>query len=136
MGPCSSTAVHHREILFDPGDEAACSTGIAHVRQALADWQLTAADDGNAVLVAAELLTNAAKYAGGPQRLSIDHRGDRLHLAVTDPSPVSPRLGEHRPDTIGGHGIFLIDRIALRWGTRPDGTGKTVWADLALPTAR
>ncbi|MFB8396158.1 ATP-binding protein [Streptomyces yangpuensis] len=102
------------------------------MRQALADWKLTAADRGDAVLVAAELLTNAHRHAGGPRRLSVDHSGSVLRIAVTDGSPTPPRLGEHRAERIGGHGVFIVDCLAQCWGTRPEGEGKTVWADLAL----
>ncbi|MFJ3202877.1 ATP-binding protein [Streptomyces sp. NPDC086989] len=122
--------MHHRELDFDRGDAEACGAGIACVRQALADWDLAAADD--ATLVAAELLTNALKHAGGPRRLSLDHSGGVLRIAVTDRSPSPPRLGAHRADAIGGHGVFIVDQLALRWGTRPEGAGKTVWADLRM----
>ncbi|MFC9815213.1 ATP-binding protein [Streptomyces virginiae] len=132
MGPPQSVAPHHREIAFVRGDAQACGAGIACVRRALADWNLTAADVGDAVLVAAELLANAWKHADGPERLSVDHSGSVLRIAVTDRSPALPRLRMHRADAIGGHGVFIVDRLALRWGTRPVGGGKTVWADLGM----
>ncbi|WP_051807156.1 ATP-binding protein [Streptomyces sp. NRRL F-2664] len=130
MGPPPSTALHHRELAFEPGDPAACGAGIACVRQALADWRLAPDDIADAVLVAAELLTNAWKHAEGPEHLSVDHSGGVLRIAVTDRSPTRPRLGEHRAESIGGHGIFIIDSLALRWGTQPAGEGKAVWAEL------
>ncbi|MFJ6783102.1 ATP-binding protein [Streptomyces yangpuensis] len=132
MAPPQRVAPHHRELTFERGDAGACGAGIACVRRALADWGLTAADGGDAVLVAAELLTNAHRHAGGPRRLSLDHSGSVLRIAVTDRSPTPPRLGEHRAESIGGHGVFIVDCLAQRWGTRPEGEGKTVWADLTL----
>ncbi|GGQ07143.1 MULTISPECIES: ATP-binding protein [Streptomyces] len=127
------SAAHHRELaLGETADLEACSRGIAWVRQALTDWGLLAQGQ-DALLIAAELLSNAVKHAGGIRRLTLTHRDGLLRVAVTDPSPEPPRLRAHRPDSIGGHGVFLVDRLAQRWGTRPNGRGKTVWATLALP---
>ncbi|MFI8497543.1 ATP-binding protein [Streptomyces sp. NPDC085524] len=134
MGPPPSPppALPHRELEFGSETAGACGAGIAWIRRTLDDWHLPA-ENGDAVLVAGELLANAAQHAGGVLRLSFDHRGSVLRIAVTDPSPDPPRLGEHRPDAIGGHGLFLVDRLTVNWGTRQEGSGKTVWADLPLP---
>ncbi|MFB7447091.1 ATP-binding protein [Streptomyces sp. NPDC056194] len=135
MGFAPSGLSHHRELDFQPGDTWACRQGLTCVRQALADWDLTGATEaaGDVALVAAELLSNAAKHAGGPLHLAVDHTGDLLRIAVTDSDPAPPRRDMHRPEGIGGHGVFLVEHLARQWGTRPDGSGKTVWADLALP---
>ncbi|MDX6759703.1 MULTISPECIES: ATP-binding protein [Streptomyces] len=128
--PC---AAHHRELpLGETAELEACSRGITWVRQALTDWGLL--DRGqDALLIAAELLSNAAKHAGGIRRLTLTHHDGLLQITVTDPSPDPPRLRAHRPESVGGHGIFLVDRLAQHWGTRPHGRGKTVWATLSLP---
>ncbi|MEV7559357.1 ATP-binding protein [Streptomyces sp. NPDC089795] len=128
--PC---ATHHRELaLGETADLEACSRGITWVRQALTDWGLLGKGQ-DALLIAAELLSNAAEHAGGIRSLTLSHQDDLLQITVTDPSPDLPQLRAHRPDSIGGHGIFLMDRLAQHWGTRPNGRGKTVWATLALP---
>ncbi|MFJ5546480.1 ATP-binding protein [Streptomyces sp. NPDC093225] len=132
MGFTPSEVPHHRELDFEPGHGGACRAGLAFARQALTDWQLTA-QAGDALLVAAELLANAVKHAGGPTRMSVDHTDGLLRIAVTDPSPAPPHRRRHRPESIGGHGLFLVDHLATQWGTLPNGIGKTVWADLALP---
>ncbi|MFE5724966.1 ATP-binding protein [Streptomyces erythrochromogenes] len=127
------SAAHHRELALNAtADSEACSQGIAWTRQTLTDWDLL--DQGlDALLIAAELLSNAAEHAGGIRTLTLTHQGGQLQIAVTDPSPDPPQLLPHRPDSIGGHGIFLIDRLAQHWGTQPNGCGKTVWATLPLP---
>ncbi|MFJ7158778.1 ATP-binding protein [Streptomyces sp. NPDC101118] len=51
---------------------------------------------------------------------------------MTDPGPTLPRPSHRRPDRGGGHGIFLVDQLVEHWGTRPEGAGKTVWADLSV----
>ncbi|MCF3181431.1 ATP-binding protein [Streptomyces polychromogenes] len=130
--PPSSPAILHRERAFDAEAAAACGAGIAWVRQTLDDWHLSDLG-GDVVLAAAELLSNAAEHAGGIRRLSLVHHCSLMHIAVTDPSPDPPRLGEHRPGAVGGHGLFIIDRLSFNWGTRSEGSGKTVWADLPFP---
>ncbi|MFJ9598259.1 ATP-binding protein [Streptomyces virginiae] len=132
MGLPPRTA-HHRELaLHGTADLKACDKGITWVRQTLTDWNLL--DRGqDALLVAAELLSNAAKHAGGIRSLTLTHHEGLLQITVTDPSPEPPRLRRHRPDSIGGHGVFLVDRLAQHWGTRPNGPGKTVWATVPLP---
>ncbi|MFE5620535.1 ATP-binding protein [Streptomyces virginiae] len=131
MGAAPS-ATHHRELVLDGTAESeACGRGISWARQALTDWGLI--EYGlDALLITAELLSNSARHAGGIRSLDLSLEGDLLHIAVTDPSPDPPRLREHRPDSIGGHGVFLIDRLAQHWGTRPNGGGKTVWATLPI----
>ncbi|MFE2323813.1 ATP-binding protein [Streptomyces sp. NPDC059385] len=133
MGPPSAVAFPHRELEFGSEAVEACGAGIAWVRQTLDDWHLPA-EGGDAVLIAAELLSNAAKHAGGILRLSLELHGSLLQIAVTDPSPDPPHLGEHRPNSIGGHGLFIVDRLTVNWGTWREGGGKTVWADLPLPS--
>ncbi|RKE23565.1 ATP-binding protein [Streptomyces sp. TLI_171] len=117
----------HRHLNMFPGDRTAA--GIAFTRRTLADWHLTdPAACTDALLVAAELLANAAQHTPGPERLDIDLGPAGLTLAVTDPSTDIPRPGALRPDTPHGHGLVIVDRLALAWGHRPTPTGKTVWA--------
>ncbi|WP_405977643.1 ATP-binding protein [Streptomyces sp. NBC_00158] len=127
------SATRHCELVAGrSGDAAAFGVWITWIRQRLTDWRLAAVDT-DAVLVAAELLSNAARHAGGVLRLTLDHRGDALRIAVCDPSPEPPRPRRHRPESVGGHGMFIIDSLTLRWGTLPGRDGKTVWADLPVP---
>nr|WP_095878072.1 ATP-binding protein [Streptomyces sp. TLI_235] len=133
-------ASDRRRLDFLPGGEPECvSEGLAFTRAALADWHLpTAAGQvaADTVLVAAELLANAAEHGGRPLFLRLHRAPGRLRIAVTDPDPTPPSLVKpHRPETPHGHGLVVVDRIAADWGCTPDGHGgKTVWADLPLPS--
>ncbi|ARF79612.1 hypothetical protein GCM10010502_14500 [Kitasatospora aureofaciens] len=109
--------------------------GRAFTRRALADWRLTCSTTGDdAQLVASELLTNAVRHTAGPLAMDLDDDGSRLRITVTDPRAdiTPPDPGSHQPARIGGHGLFIVDRLALHWGAFPEGCGKTVWADLLL----
>ncbi|MFF3072234.1 ATP-binding protein [Kitasatospora sp. NPDC057904] len=133
-----SAPVHRHRILSFNAGSLPVGDGLAFTRQALADWHLAPsglADDVQ--LVAAELLTNAVRHAGGALALDLAQHGSRLRIAVTDPGPGTtlPRPGLLRPGRIGGYGLVIVERLARRWGAFPSDHGKTVWADLVTPPA-
>ncbi|MFJ9611616.1 ATP-binding protein [Kitasatospora sp. NPDC101176] len=88
----------------------------------------------DAVLLVSELVGNAVRHTRGPRALLLIRAGGRLRIEVSDesPRPPTPRP-PHGPDEKGGLGLFLLLSIALQWGWRPMGPGKTVWCDLRLP---
>ncbi|MGA5820340.1 ATP-binding protein [Kitasatospora sp. NPDC094028] len=89
----------------------------------------------DAVLLVSELVANAVRHTGRPQALLLVRAAGRLRIEVSDASPRPPRpRPPHEPDERGGLGLFLLSRLALRWGWRPAGYGKTVWCELRLPT--
>ncbi|MFD8706557.1 ATP-binding protein [Kitasatospora sp. NPDC059648] len=109
----------------------------AHTVRALGDWcaSFRAADAGegiteDVVLVVAELVGNAMLHGDGPLELVLDLSPARLRIEVSDrstalPSPRQP----HHPGLPGGHGLFIVQRIADRWGAEPHAQGKTIWAE-------
>ncbi|WP_405009255.1 ATP-binding protein [Kitasatospora sp. NBC_01539] len=136
--PCADPGHHHR-LHFEPtGGATPVGDGVAAVRRALADWHLDVSGEAvdDAALVAAELVGNAVRHAGGPRQLDLEHRGNRLTIAVTDSSRARPRPRPHQADGVGGHGLFVVDRLAVRWGHDPQEQGKTVWAEMLLQSGR
>ena len=112
------------------------SQGVAHVHATLAGWGLDGDSEPamDAVLVAGELLANARQHAGGVQALDMAWHGTRLRISVRDSSSLTPRLTwPHDPARIRGHGMYVVERLATRWGTCPNVDGKTVWAELSVP---
>jgi serine phosphatase RsbU (regulator of sigma subunit)/anti-sigma regulatory factor (Ser/Thr protein kinase) len=87
-------------------------------------------------LIVSELVTNAIRHAGGPigLRLIRDVRDGVMVCEVSDPSNTQPRLRQARSTDEGGRGLFLVAQLATRWGSRYNATGKTIWAEQALPT--
>ncbi|MFJ9645688.1 ATP-binding protein [Streptomyces sp. NPDC101206] len=88
------------------------------------------------LLMVSELVSNACVHAGGPSELVLRRTSDRLRVEVGDGSPEHPRRRTaDDPALPGGHGLLVVDRLARDWGwePRPDGAGKTVWAEVPSP---
>ena len=68
-------------------------------------------------------------------RLVIRYDGRRVLTEVFDGDPRLPVPPDH-PGDVGGRGLFLVDRLSLRWGSEAVGIGKRVWAELAGCLAR
>ncbi|GAA4033976.1 ATP-binding protein [Allokutzneria multivorans] len=99
------------------------------VRAMLAGGTGVPVDD--AVQVVDELVSNSHRHGTGPRtcRLSLLERG-RLRVEVDDGSLDLPKI--RKPDTTGGRGLLLVDRIASAWGATRREHEKTVWAEVDL----
>ncbi|MEU3104132.1 ATP-binding protein [Streptomyces griseoflavus] len=110
-------------------------------------------DDHDAlVLITAELTANAVLHGNVPGRdfhlrLALLPAGPRpvtVRIEVTDTrgERLPPRPGAPRPEVPAvdesGRGLLLIAALATRWDwhPRPDGPGKTVWAEYEIATGR
>ncbi|MCG0290915.1 SpoIIE family protein phosphatase, partial [Streptomyces sp. PSAA01] len=100
-------------------------------RRALARWDLDDLTDAVELLVS-EVVTNAVRYAERPITLRL-LRTDVLRCEVGDDVPQLPRLRQARPSDEGGRGLYLVNRMARRWGATRLSTGKVVWFELAMP---
>ncbi|MDV9177509.1 SpoIIE family protein phosphatase, partial [Streptomyces sp. W16] len=100
-------------------------------RRVLRRWGLDALLDTTELMVS-EVVTNAVRYASRPISLRL-LRTDVLRCEVTDDSPQVPRMREAGPGDEGGRGLFLVDRLAQRWGATRLSTGKVVWFEQRIP---
>ncbi|MET7382702.1 SpoIIE family protein phosphatase [Streptomyces sp. NPDC005526] len=83
-------------------------------------------------LVVSELVTNAIRYGEPPIQLRLI-RDRALICEVSDASSTSPHLRRAQAFDEGGRGLLLVAQLTRRWGSRPMGTGKTIWAEQPLP---
>lgn len=69
---------------------------------------------------------------GSPERAVVGTRGRHDLDLHADPA-TEPATG---PTRTGGRGLLLVEALADRWGCapRPDGPGKTVWAEYTVDT--
>ncbi|WP_279616888.1 ATP-binding protein [Streptomyces caeruleatus] len=93
-------------------------------------------------LIAAELTANAVRHGHVPGRdfhLQLTLTASTFRIEVTDtraekrPSSTPPTLA---PDAESGRGLLLVATLADEWGVtpRPAAPGKTVWAELLVPS--
>lgn len=122
-----------------PHDPHAVGEARATVRTFGAALPGDVVDD--AQLLVSELVGNAVRHGGEEIRLEVleeltdeSRAEDLLTVRVYDDGPDLPArpLEPSRADMVGGRGLRLIDRLAVRWGIEPDqdGRGKTVWCSL------
>jgi serine phosphatase RsbU (regulator of sigma subunit) len=53
-------------------------------------------------------------------------------VEVFDPDLRLPRLRSARATDEGGRGLYLVEQLATRWGSRPTPEGKAVWFEIPL----
>lgn len=116
--------------FLDP-EETAPGRARRLARRALNRWGLEELQDSLELLVS-EVVTNAVRYAERPVTLRL-LRTDVLRCEVGDDSPQLPRQRRARDTDEGGRGLFLVNRLARRWGATRLSSGKVVWFELPLP---
>ena len=101
---------------------------------------LTAADvdiraSGDLMLLVSELVTNAVRHAHGEHfEVRVEVGRDVVRLEVHDDGEgFEPRIAPSEDGT-GGYGLFIVDRLADRWGVERD-EGGVIWLELDRPAS-
>lgn len=114
-----------------PADARSPGRARAAASRQLAEWGLD--DEVFATeLIVTELVTNAVRHASPPVVLRLI-RTDALICEVSDTSSTAPHMRLPRLLDEGGRGLYIVGRLARRWGTRYTDTGKTIWVEQSLP---
>ncbi|MFG5723096.1 SpoIIE family protein phosphatase [Streptomyces murinus] len=113
-----------------PADPSAVAGLRRAVTERLEEWGLGEQAFGME-LVLSELVTNAIRYGSEPIRLRLI-RDRALICEVADGSNTSPHLRYAATTDEGGRGLFLVQQMTERWGTRYSPQGKVIWAEMAL----
>jgi serine phosphatase RsbU (regulator of sigma subunit) len=109
-------------------EDAAPGRARRLARRALSGWGMEDISDSVELLVS-EVVTNAVRYASRPVTLRL-LRTDVLRCEVGDDVPQLPRLRQARATDEGGRGLYLVNKLARRWGATRLSTGKVVWFEL------
>jgi hypothetical protein len=72
------------------------------------------------------------RYAERPITLRL-LRTDVLRCEVGDDTPTLPRMRHAQPQDEGGRGLYLVSRMAQRWGATRLSAGKVVWFEMGIP---
>jgi anti-sigma regulatory factor (Ser/Thr protein kinase) len=115
----------------------------ALARHELEGWlpdSLAESERGALRLLVSELVTNSVRHAAAsstPVGLALRIADGTVRVEVHDggsgfePGTPQPRSAEAG---YGGYGLFLVERMASRWGVETD-DGTRVWFELDLPPA-
>jgi DNA-binding CsgD family transcriptional regulator/anti-sigma regulatory factor (Ser/Thr protein kinase) len=131
----ATVARHHQQAApAAPGrldfSLRATRTAATRARRALSQLRLPLPLAFDAQLLVSELVSNSVRHAGLGRddliRVTADWSGDRLLVHVRDgggPRRASPVSGSIRPapGAESGWGLYVVDRLASRWGTTADG---------------
>jgi anti-sigma regulatory factor (Ser/Thr protein kinase) len=85
-------------------------------------------------LLVTELVSNSVVHAGADEQCAIDLMvsadTDRVRVEVEDHGPgFEPRRSEPDLERGGGFGLFLVEKLADRWGVEPERPTR-VWFEL------
>ena len=122
------------EIALPPGVEAG---HVARHAIAASDPALPLSVQDDVSLLVTELVSNAVRHGGdGSDRLvqvEVRREDERIRVHVIDAgSDFDPSPDPVEGDSSGGWGLFLVDRIAERWGVCRTSAGKCVWFELPV----
>ncbi|MEO5875252.1 MAG: SpoIIE family protein phosphatase [Streptosporangiaceae bacterium] len=65
-------------------------------------------------------------------KLRLRRGATAVWVEVFDPDLRLPRIRKAGDTDEGGRGLYLVDQLATRWGSRPTADGKAVWFELPL----
>jgi serine phosphatase RsbU (regulator of sigma subunit) len=85
------------------------------------DWDLAASDNG----------------VGSPSKdftLRLRRGQESIWVEVFDADLRLPRIRSAGESDEGGRGLYLVDQLATRWGSRPTKDGKAVWFEIPIKT--
>jgi anti-sigma regulatory factor (Ser/Thr protein kinase) len=86
-------------------------------------------------LLVSELVTNSLRHTGTSDiELEIWGSDDVVHVDVVDAGGGFDRPEAPRPGEASGWGLFMVDRLADRWGVETEGETR-VWFEFRGPSA-
>lgn len=113
-------------------ESAATARRLAQV-VVLRHWGLTPKLTEDAVLLVSELVGNAVRHTGARVfGLRMHRRRGWIRVEVRDPSRGLPCLMPVQEMDISGRGLFLVDKLADRWGVDLLPRGKTTWFEMRV----
>lgn len=110
-----------------------------------ASWGMEPGQSELACLLVSEVVTNVVLHAtaSGPLATSsrvpgqeftvrLRHGASSIWAEVFDYDLRLPRIRSAGENDEGGRGLYLVDQLATRWGSRPTPDGKAVWFEMPV----
>ena len=122
-----------REIPLPSRPESAATARRLVQVVVLRQWGLSSRLTEDAVLLVSELVGNAVRHTGARAfGLRMRRSRGRLRVEVRDPSRGLPCLMPVQDLDVSGRGLFLVDKLADRWGVDLLPRGKTTWFEMRV----
>jgi anti-sigma regulatory factor (Ser/Thr protein kinase) len=121
-------------VLTMPRIPRAISEARHWVRETLAGWKLSKLTESTEQ-IASELIANAVTHAeaGSSVVVLLMYAAGTLRLEVRDEDPLNlPTVKAPTSCAEDGRGLFLVEELSRRWGTRVTDNGKAVWSELEV----
>nr|WP_233359781.1 ATP-binding protein [Streptomyces sp. GMY02] len=121
------------EVALPSRPESAASARRLVQVVVLRHWGLSPKLTEDAVLLVSELVGNAVRHTGARVfGLRLRRRRGWIRVEVRDPSRGLPCLMPVQELDISGRGLFLVDKLADRWGVDLLPRGKTTWFEMRV----
>jgi serine phosphatase RsbU (regulator of sigma subunit) len=116
---------------------AVLHASVAATRNRGALLQMMAAASGTGGFAAIPDVDGAPAPAHAPAsqrefRLRLRRGAESIWAEIFDPDLRLPRIRSARDTDEGGRGLYLVEQLATRWGSRPTAEGKAVWFEVPL----
>ncbi len=115
-----TNVVLHAAVSPSPRNEFVLEPALQGAAGALADW------DGSPVTESAD------GSAARDFTLRLRRGHESVWVEVFDADLRLPRIRSAGESDEGGRGLYLVDQLATRWGSRPTNDGKAVWFEIPI----
>lgn len=137
--PRRSSGIGQRATILGsvtiPGKPEHVSATRAFITRTLTG--IAGVDSDVATLLTSELVTNAIQHTnsgapGGTVTVVVVGVRDSVLVEVVDDGSADTPVVRCEPHTADGHGLFLVQQLAARWGYLRDHARTTVWFHLPV----
>jgi PAS domain S-box-containing protein len=127
-----------------PAEPIRVSEARRLAQQTFESWGMDPGQADLACLLVSEVVTNVVLHAAAPSGPGRElprrreftlrlRRGDAaVWVEVIDRDLRLPRIRSAGENDEGGRGLYLVDQLAKRWGSRPTQDGKAVWFEIPV----
>ncbi|MER5490581.1 ATP-binding protein [Streptomyces sp. NPDC002454] len=121
------------EVWFTSRPQSAAHARRVAQMVVLHQWGLSENLTEDTVLLVSELVGNAVRHTGARNfGLRMARRRGWLRVEVRDPSRALPCRMPVGEWDVSGRGLFLVDKLADRWGVDLLARGKTTWFEMRV----
>ncbi|HSZ49405.1 MAG TPA: SpoIIE family protein phosphatase [Streptosporangiaceae bacterium] len=118
-----TNVVLHAAVSPTPRHELVLEGAGAGPLGLIGDWEIAPFEDG------------LGTPAGKDFTLRLRRGHEAVWVEVFDADLRLPRIRSAGESDEGGRGLYLVDQLASRWGSRPTKDGKAVWFEMPIKTS-